>query len=270
MSLDIRNIKTYVINLDKNMNKYKNIQNIFLPLGIYPERFSAIYGKDLNKNYINNITSPYVQYSIEKGRSLDCEIGTLGAIGCSLSHIKLWQMLINSDQDIFFILEDDAFLSSDYSINDINYYINNVNSLNIDWDIIYIGWYKIDPLKNQDILTSNNIYKVKSLLYCAHSYIINKKGALKLLQNAFPIIHQIDSYMSFMYMYRNVNAYRNKISYINQKNINGTDIQSDFSIKIHINRLSNKDILYIIYFFIFIITLIIVLTIIFIYKYISK
>lgn len=272
MTLNIRNIKSYVINLDKNIEKYDNIKNNFLKYDIYPSRFKAIYAKELDKKYINKITYPSVQYTIENGRNTDSGIGSIGAIGCSLSHIELWKMLVESNEDMFFILEDDAYPNFEYLVDDINNYINKVNSLKSDWDIIYIGWHKIYGYSNNDkvIYTNPNetIYEIKSFVYFTHAYIINKKGALKLLEKVFPIVDQIDSYISFMCMYRNVNAYRGN-KYIIQKNTTGTDIQTDYSIKKFINRHSNNVIIISII-SIIILLLILILIIIRLYKKLSK
>lgn len=276
MILDIREIKTYVINLDKNIDKYNHIKHNFSKYDIYPDRFKAIYAKDLDNEYINKITDPSVQHTIDKGRSLDSNIPSLGAIGCSLSHIELWNMLLKSNDNIFFILEDDAYpVYNKCLVSNINNYINTVNLTQPDWDIIYLGWFKFYNWNNDDKLiyinkTNNeSIYKINSFVYTTHSYIINKKGALKLLKNAFPIIHQIDSYISFMCMYRDLNAYRSNIIYITQKNINGTDIQTDYSIKKIINRLNNNT-MFIIIISITIIILLLIVIIFILFKKLSK
>lgn len=251
---DIRDIKTYAINLDKNIKKFDELNKSFNKLGIYPERFKAIYGKDLDKDYIDRITHPYVQYTIENGRSIDADVANEGSIGCSLSHIKLWEKLLYSDQDYFLILEDDAFPNYEENlINDINSYLNKVTETDKKWDIIYLGYSKSFINKDNKI---NDIYAIKSIIFTTHAYIISKKGAAKLLEKAFPIIHQIDSYMSFMYMNRNIKAYRDIKPYITQKNLEKSLIQTDnrglfFSppTKVMLNRLDNKSISIIFTFF---------------------
>ena len=248
-SLDIRKIKTYVINLDKYQDKYATLKNHFAHYDIHTNRFSAILGKELKQEYINAITDPSVQYSISEGRSLDNQIGTIGAIGCSLSHIELWKQLVNSNEEMWLILEDDCYPKYKmYSVHDLNTYINTVNTFDPNWDMIYMGWKKPN-IGHKDTLmvkpTTNSIgsiYKVNSFIHAAHAYIINRKGAKKLLKNAFPIIHQVDSYISFMCMYRDFNAYKNRIQYMEQRNLTGTDIQTDYPAKIYINRFSNRTI----------------------------
>lgn len=250
--LDIRKIKSYVISLDKYRDKYAKLKKDIAHYDIHTNHFNAIWGKKLKQEYINTITDPSVQYSICEGRSLDNQIGTIGAVGCSLSHIELWNQLVDSDEDMWFILEDDCYPKYKmYSVHDLNTYINTVHALDPNWDMIYMGWVKptFGDGYNKDILmdkptdTTNSIgsiYKVNSFTHRTHAYIINRKGAIKLLKNAFPIIHQIDSYISFMCMHRDFNAYRNSIKYMEQRNLSGTGIQTDWPVKIYINRLSNK------------------------------
>jgi GR25 family glycosyltransferase involved in LPS biosynthesis len=62
------------------------------------------------------------------------------------------------------------------------------------------------------------------IIYGTHAYIINKKGAEKLLERVFPIVDQVDSYMSQM-MLKGLNVYRPTRSYLIQTPFD-TDIQS--------------------------------------------
>lgn len=235
--IDITRVKSYVINLKKNMEKYTRLQTTFAGINIKPERVEAIYGKDLSDSYIDSVTYPSVQFTINNGRSTDNNIGTLGGIGCYLSHVLLWKMLVDSKEDVFLILEDDA-TPSVYSVVEINRFLNSINKAEPDWDAIYLGWAKPFYSGNKDIKISNDIYKINEITFQTHAYLINKKGAKKLLEKAFPIVDQVDSYMSFMAMYRNFKSYRG-VNYIIQNNIDGSDIQTDLSIKIYINQFDN-------------------------------
>jgi hypothetical protein len=61
-----------------------------------------------------------------------------------------------------------------------------------------------------------------------HAYIINKKGALKLLSKVFPIKKQIDSLLSDLASNNEVNIYgitQNK--WTQNPQINNTDIQTE-------------------------------------------
>jgi glycosyl transferase family 25 len=243
--MDIRTIKSYIINLEKYKKKYERTKKNLSRFNITPERFDAIYIDDVNSQDIKNITYPSVQYTIERGRNVDNNIGSKGAIGCYLSHTKLWKMLLESNEDMFLIFEDDVNINN-YTIEQLNQTLQEVG--NYDWDFIFLGYSK--PYLMNDIKI-DNVYKINSITYGMHAYLINKKGALKLLKHSFPIVDQIDSYLSYMASRGDINAYRLKENYFIQDNIEGTSIQTDFSIKPLLTRLSNKQLIFLCILFIF-------------------
>jgi len=250
--IDIHNIKSYIINLEKYKDKYNLCLNKLNKIDIYPERFNAIYIEDENSDYIKNITYPSVQYTIKNGRFSHNNIGTKGAIGCYLSHITLWKMLLESNEDIFLIFEDDAD-NNKYIIdfnNNLNEDLNEINKEN--WDIIFLGYNEF-----HESYYKKSYKKVNTNIYGTHAYIINKNGAKKLIQSALPIVDQIDSYISYMAITRNLNAYTLKNKYFFQNNITNSTIQTDYSIRPFITQHEDTTLK-------FIITFIIILLIFFI------
>jgi len=236
---DLSRVKSYVINLKKNIEKYSRALTNLSKIGVRPERFDAIYTKDVPKTEIDRLTYPSVQYTIDNGRYSDNNIGSLGGIGCFLSHAKLWEMLLNSEEEMFFILEDDAVPNFEVS-DKIGVFLNKVMEYDREWDVIYLGWSKPSPTHLTDVLAgdinTDKIYKINSITFQTHAYLISRKGAMKLLERAFPIVDQVDSYMSFMAMYRGLNSYRGDNYYIVQNNPEGTDIQTEWSVKVTFNR----------------------------------
>jgi len=234
--INIINIKSYIINLEKYKNNYDLCLKRLSKINIKPERFNAIYVEDENSEEIKQITYPSVQYIIKNGRYAHNNIGTKGAIGCYLSHVSLWKMLLESDEEMFLIFEDDVDINNIYDfINKINKSINLINKN--DWDVIYVGYF--DHFKK--IFKKNQYYKkTENIIYGTHAYIINRQGAHKLLQKAIPIVDQIDSYMSFMALENNINSYQTSNEFFTQNNIAGTTIQTDQSIKIFITQFNDK------------------------------
>lgn len=245
-------VPVYVINLDKDTEKWEQTRSTIEALGLSPTRFPAVYGKELSKQYLKEITHPYVDYTLKYGRSVDCEISTIGAIGCYLSHVGVWKKLVESDDDMCLVFEDD--ISPKIDLGKVNTFLKNVMSKEPEWDMIYIGYIKMS-LGTHDIL-KGDYYKVNELTYCTHSYLVNKKGAQKLLKSAFPMIHQVDTYMSLMAV-RDLNSYRGTKSFVKQSQISTffqTNCQ-DFIISIKmikpfLNRMSNHTIFILIVLFI--------------------
>ena len=236
--INISNIKSYIINLEKYDNKYNLCLKRLAKINIKPERFNAIYVENENDEEIKKITYPSVQYTIKNGRNAHNEIGSKGAIGCYLSHITLWQMLVDSDEEMFLIFEDDVDINKNINnfTNKINKTINLIN--NNDWDVIYLGHSTFNLQYN-----NKSYFKINNLIYGLQSYIINKKGARKLLESALPIVDQIDSYMSYMAINRNVNSYATTELFFIQNNIKKSTIQTDYSIKPFITQFDNNTVL---------------------------
>uniref|UniRef100_A0A6C0I7N1 Glycosyl transferase family 25 domain-containing protein n=1 Tax=viral metagenome TaxID=1070528 RepID=A0A6C0I7N1_9ZZZZ len=187
----------YIISLKKNHIQCKKTIDTLNKSGVNNVNiFEAINGNDLimtlddigyKHPYVN--VSMATQYNMYNGRTKFRDIPSRGAIGCYLSHVMLWNKLIDNDKEYMLILEDDAIPLDNNLDNKINNLINERN----DFDILLLGY----RLKDRDIeLISKNISKCKYFVL-THSYIISKKGALKLLKHAFPIEMQVDNYMSF-------------------------------------------------------------------------
>lgn len=237
--ININNIKSYVINLEKEKKKYNLCLKNLAKINIHPERFEAIYVENIEE--IKKITYPSVQYTIKNGRNTHNNIGSKGAIGCYLSHITLWQMLLDSNEEMYLIFEDDVNINKniDNLTENINKTINLINKN--DWDVIYLGHFTFNPQYN-----NKSYFKINDLIYGTHSYIINKKGAQKLLELSLPIVDQIDSYMSYMAINENINSYATSELFFIQNNISTSAIQTDYSIKPFITQFGNNTILCII------------------------
>jgi GR25 family glycosyltransferase involved in LPS biosynthesis len=132
------------------------------------------------------------------------------------------------------VLEDDAVISE--KVENINKYVKSVPE---DWDLIYLGFFSHPFYHRKDIKISESVYKINTHTFRTHSYIINKKGAQKLLANAFPIIHHIDAYISYCAMEGGLNAYRPKRSMINQR-VRKSSISGTMFMKPNINALPSS------------------------------
>ncbi|MFV0582573.1 MAG: glycosyltransferase family 25 protein [Parabacteroides gordonii] len=168
-------MKTYIINLEKSLDRKRYVENI---LSNYPFLdIEFIVAVDANKmsneeqNKLFNVTGFSKKYS-KKVRP--------GEIGCTLSHQKCYRKLLNSNEDYVLILEDDIILNNEFQ-ETLEKLKNHIDPIKPQV-ILLSGWYWF--YKSTRL---NKKYKLADVLdaFLTHAYIINKTAA-KLLVEPYP------------------------------------------------------------------------------------
>ena len=112
---DITNI--FYINLEHRTDRKEHVETELLKIGLIGQRFNAIK--------MDN-----------------------GAIGCSMSHLKLLQDAVKHNLEHILIVEDDiTFLNPTLFINQINNFFKLHNN---SWDVILFAGNNIPPYQNID------------------------------------------------------------------------------------------------------------------------
>jgi glycosyl transferase family 25 len=173
----INSIPAYCINLDYQKEKWDSVKERFDKVGFKNvERISAVVGVNVD---IKDKASILTQYNLKnKYRCQHAQLPSLGAIGCSLSHIKIWQQMIDNNINYAYIFEDDVMFDDDF-VNKLNKYLEEDQVKKAD--IFYFGYQHLD-------------HKLK-LCIGSQGYLISNNGAKILLKNAFPLECNVDIYM---------------------------------------------------------------------------
>jgi GR25 family glycosyltransferase involved in LPS biosynthesis len=207
-----KDLNSYVICVDdKTFNvAYKNLSKYFPDL----KKYDAVVMKNID-DYVVSI-SGLRSIFYDKNRKTHADLGSLGAVGCALSHYNLWSK-IEKDSGMY-IFESDAICKE----NPIPY----VNNFSKDFHILLFGTF--DEAK-QDV--KQNIIKVDDRFYGLHGYYITYEGAQLLSKYMFPIEQQLDSYISDLILLQKKLNIELNIYIINpgicfQKNNFGTLIQT--------------------------------------------
>lgn len=100
----------YVVSLKRDMERRIVIQQKMDQLNIPFEFIDAVVGKSLPEDALNNIRQK--KSGILLKRQYDA---TPGEIGCSLSHLHIYQMIQKDNNDWVCILEDDVILDERFS-----------------------------------------------------------------------------------------------------------------------------------------------------------
>ena len=174
-------INCYIIHLEKSSDRISNIKNNKLKSNLLFYYWNGVDGDTLNKNDL-----------IEKGIlcSKYADISTKNHWGCFLSHKNIIKELadkynnneLNTKYSI--ILEDDFIIINDNFDDIISNALNDLESINYDFDILYINSGELD----KQII--NNIYKLKlGSQPTTEGYIINNKN-LKKISDLLGIINK--------------------------------------------------------------------------------
>lgn len=142
--------------------------------------------------------NPFTKRNIlfKKRRSHE-EVDSIGAIGCALSHYKVWSEFLQTGAPYAIYFEDDAVLPLGF-IAEMNLLLENDPVLKTgDFDVLTFSRVKkytstIPPRPQQ-------FAEVKNFAL-AHALIISRRAAEQFCEDAFPISHHIDFYMSIQCM----------------------------------------------------------------------
>ncbi len=129
----MESFKCYIINLDKNVDRFSYMKNQLDTLSIPFERFSAIYGKGLSETEIAH----YYDFSIAKKN--DSTTLNLGELGCAISHQEIYKKITSQKYDYTLILEDDVALPNNFK-EIITKEINR-NKMFKEWDYLSFDYY---------------------------------------------------------------------------------------------------------------------------------
>tara|TARA_B100002019_G_scaffold225315_1_gene198327 strand:+ start:234 stop:1088 length:855 start_codon:yes stop_codon:yes gene_type:complete len=145
-----------------------------------------------------------------------------GVIGCSLSHLRCWEIFQESGDEICLILEDDAIITKplvEITTNEQNegviktskYWIEMWEQLqSLDWDVIYLG-------KKEKFVDGVDVTSLfckpfwMAGMFGAHSYLINKKSVGKLIKQFKPIKYAVDVFLDLMIEEMNVYALKESL-----------------------------------------------------------
>lgn len=184
----------YVINLDRRKDRWESVRNILNKSNFFNVyRISAIDGKKIDTNQIKKLVHPDAYKKIGKIRERDEDLGSLGAIGCYLSHYKAWLKIVESGKPGI-IAEDDMVLDT----NLINFdAVKNPSTLD-EYDMTLLGYCNLRERNSNNIITQPGLYPYKGMFFCLHFYYLTPQGAEKFISKSFPIEYQVDSYMSYL------------------------------------------------------------------------
>lgn len=231
---------TYVINLQKDIERRQFIETHFKEHDISFNIFNAVNGMELDLEKLRNEKTLK-----DKERPL-----TKGETGCYLSHIDIWKKFLSSNNKFCLIFEDDIELCENFktkinnTLKELENYNNNLNNDVID--AIYLNHemhcklFFGDYECNKHVIPENltNIKKPFKLGYGMFGYILTREGVKKILNYGLPITMPIDVLMHYLNQISLMNIMKTIEPYVlhtgkysNTQNIEANTIKSEDNIK---------------------------------------
>jgi glycosyl transferase family 25 len=199
--------ETFVINLDRNKDRFNNISSYLRNNNIDFFRFPAIDGK-------SNFTDDFLRERNSLRQSniqFENHVLSKGDVGCANSHYSLYENLIKSDCHNFLILEDDVEISEL-----LNLFLQDFANINLDFDILFLGYFISElniihqhcriPARLKYFgrvkLGSNFILGIPAHgCWTTMGYIVSRKGAEKLIEINKDLMLTADELTSDLYNY---------------------------------------------------------------------
>lgn len=223
--------KIYVVSLNKSTDRHEVLKERLK--GLNYKLFWGVDGSKLNVDELSeNGHYNHKLYNLnrlvkgEPPRNLN-----LGRIGCALSHVGIYQEIVEKNISLALILEDDLIVDK----NRISAFSAAVSELPAEWDLLYLGHYGSNSIFSKKAKIKYALYKFFFLMglrkYCpkhlrkryprpytenlfhagshwgTHAYAVTFQGASKILKYQTPITREADNLLADLCRYELIDAY---------------------------------------------------------------
>jgi hypothetical protein len=162
--------------------------NQFNNIGIKPDFFDAIMGNTMSKDKLKT----FLRHGSKEF------FLSPGEIGCALSHLGVYKLLLESNENSIIIFEDDVLFDESMSKDILMKLQSFIDSQENPAVIaLYDSTFKYG--KPVDQIDNYAIYKTTSF-WCTHGYIINRQAAKNILNLQTPIAFVIDWWRRYYYL----------------------------------------------------------------------
>jgi GR25 family glycosyltransferase involved in LPS biosynthesis len=183
-------IPAFCINLERRIDRWQEfsaqpgvqqLQNV--------KRFIAVDGSKLDIQNDTRIPIATKKNIMTKSRRAHEEISTVGAIGCALSHISIWEWIVQNQAPITLVLEDDAKVPANF-VPYMNQAIENSPTLKdtSQWELLSLTQHR-SPTKP---IPGDPLVQTMDAFMGTQCYFITLECAKRFLKDAYLLHLHID------------------------------------------------------------------------------
>lgn len=170
----------YVINLDRDKERMATLDAHLRARGVDYIRVSAALGKEVPD--WEKLVDPKL-YAIRNRRPSP----RAGEVGCTLSHLKVLELFLQTKEAWCVVLEDDVELRPDYSE------VLRALGEQDDWDLVKLFCFHAGmPIRKRRLGSAHHLVVHLTRTTSSAAYAVNRRGAEALLKALRPITEQVD------------------------------------------------------------------------------
>ena len=215
-------LKFFVINLKRSTERRKLMCEHLDKYGVDYEIFEATDGRALTAEEEQKVgTSDQVILEMAGGRKFMVKDKMSPAeIGCALSHLRLYQHILDQGLEQVVILEDDEVLNDDSFLA-----LNNLNVITEPWDVVHFS--AVSGIKNLPCsrkyyfdkkrgmyfsrtgmhnATLDAIFNRRRICFGAVFYVVTPRACEVLLEKGYPV-RLVSDYLLGMIGYHNLRTF---------------------------------------------------------------
>jgi len=178
----MKSVPIFLINLDRSADRLARCSQSLSELGLEWERVPAVDGSQLDPDWLSRL-NPHPAPHGEWFRRL-----TAGELGCFLSHLRCWQLIVERDLDCALILEDDFAPEPILSASNLALLGKNPEN----WDLVKLsrlGKYAKPCLRLSDEI---ELCHWGQGPVDGTAYLVSRRGAAKLVVQREHIYRPVD------------------------------------------------------------------------------
>lgn len=214
--------KYFVISLKDQEERRKNIGSILTANNVDFEFFDATYGKQMTEEEQKLCSNESQTILTMKGNRkvlIEDEL-SLSEKGCALSHLRLYQHIIDQDLDYAVIMEDDLKPNAD-----VFQAVNSLSAIKEPWDVVHFSsdfgikclpgakkhyfdkekgfYFKRIGMRND---TLDAIFNRRRFIIYTALYVVTKEACKRLVDIGYPVRLTSD-YLLGMIGYNNLKTF---------------------------------------------------------------
>lgn len=220
----IETIPSFCITLERRQDRWRRFQDQSGIDGLDVKRFVGVDGKTIDVVKDDRISIGAKRNILAKTRRSHEELDSVGGVGCALSHIAIWQWMVNNNQELCLIFEDDAVVPDNF-IERANKCIKDSVILKDPkkWDIWLLGgiWENLTSIPDEPKAVRIGEFAT------SHAMVMTLHCAKRLLKDVYPINAHIDLWMSIYNYVHNLRYVGCLDLNLKQSQVVKTDIQSE-------------------------------------------